>query len=107
MGGRLLWSSLSDQIGRKATFGIFFTVGPLLYAAVPFAGHLSSIVMFVACFALILTMYGGGFASLPAYVADVFGTRDVGPIHGRVLTAQLTWGASIPISTTGGPRSSA
>ena len=97
MGGRLLWSSLSDQIGRKATFGIFFTVGPLLYAAVPFAGHLSNQVMFVTCFALILTMYGGGFASLPAYVADVFGTRDVGPIHGRVLTALSVAGVLGPV----------
>lgn len=97
MAGRLLWSSLSDQIGRRATFGIFFTVGPLLYAAVPFAGHLSSIVMFVTCFALILTMYGGGFASLPAYVADIFGTRYVGPIHGRVLTALSVAGVLGPV----------
>ena len=54
--------------------------------------------MFVTCFALILTMYGGGFASLPAYVADVFGTRDVGPIHGRVLTALSVAGDSVPCS---------
>lgn len=97
MAGRLLWSSLSDQIGRKATFAIFFTLGPVLYAAVPFAGHLSNIVMFVSCFALILTMYGGGFATLPAYVADVFGTRDVGPIHGRVLTALSVAGVLGPV----------
>ncbi len=97
MTGRLLWSSLSDQIGRKATFGIFFTVGPLLYAAVPVAGHLSNLVMFVTCFALILTMYGGGFASLPAYVADIFGTRYVGPIHGRVLTALSVAGVLGPV----------
>jgi MFS family permease len=97
MAGRLLWSSLSDQIGRRATFGIFFTVGPILYAAVPFAGHLSNIVMFVTCFALILTMYGGGFASLPAYVADIFGTRYVGPIHGRVLTALSVAGVIGPV----------
>jgi MFS family permease len=97
MGGRLMWSSLSDQIGRKATFALFFTVGPLLYALVPFAGHLSNIVMFVTCFALILTMYGGGFACIPAYVADVFGTRDVGPITGRVLTALSVAGVLGPV----------
>jgi len=97
MGGRLMWSSLSDQIGRKATFGIFFSVGPLLYALVPFAGHLSNQVIFVTCFALILTMYGGGFACIPAYVADVFGTRDVGPITGRVLTALSVAGVLGPV----------
>ena len=97
MGGRLMWSSLSDQIGRKATFGIFFSVGPLLYALVPFSGHLTSQVMFVTCFALILTMYGGGFACIPAYVADVFGTRDVGPITGRVLTALSLAGVIGPV----------
>jgi MFS family permease len=97
MGGRLLWASLSDVIGRQATFSVFFTVGPLLYMAVPFAGHAGSVTLFVTCFALILTMYGGGFASLPAYVADVFGTRDVGPIHGRLLTALSVAGVLGPV----------
>jgi len=97
MGGRLLWASLSDVIGRRATFSIFFTLGPLLYAAVPLAGHLSTVTLFVTCFALILTMYGGGFASLPAYVADVFGTKDVGPIHGRLLTALSVAGVLGPV----------
>jgi MFS family permease len=97
MGGRLLWASLSDIIGRRATFSVFFTVGPLLYMAVPFAGHAASVTLFVTCFALILTMYGGGFASLPAYVADIFGTRDVGPIHGRLLTALSVAGVLGPV----------
>ncbi len=97
MGGRLLWASLSDVIGRRATFSVFFTVGPILYMAVPLAGHAASVTLFVTCFALILTMYGGGFASLPAYVADIFGTRDVGPIHGRLLTALSVAGVLGPV----------
>jgi MFS family permease len=97
MGGRLLWATLSDFIGRRATYSVFFTLGPLLYAAVPFAGGIGSVTLFVACFALILSMYGGGFASLPAYVADVFGSRDVGPIHGRLLTALSVAGVAGPV----------
>jgi MFS family permease len=85
MGGRLLWSSLSDKIGRKMTYAIFFSLGPILYATVPMWGHMGSVVLFVGCFAIILTMYGGGFACMPAYCADVFGPKEVGAIHGRVL----------------------
>jgi hypothetical protein len=63
-----------------------------LYAAVPAAGAVGSVVLFVACFAVILTMYGGGFATIPAYLSDLFGTRFVGAIHGRLLTAWSTAG---------------
>jgi MFS family permease len=87
MGGRLAWAWLSDRLGRPATYAVFFSLGPLLYAAVPFAGQERSLVLFVACFALIMSMYGGGFASMPAYIADLFGSTHVGAIHGRVLTA--------------------
>jgi len=87
MGGRLVWAALSDRLGRRATYALFFSLGPLLYAAVPLAGQQRSLVLFVACFALILSMYGGGFGSMPAYVADLFGSGHVGAIHGRVLTA--------------------
>jgi MFS family permease len=87
MGGRLVWAALSDRLGRRATYALFFSLGPLLYAAVPLAGEQRSLVLFVACFALILSMYGGGFGSMPAYVADLFGAGHVGAIHGRVLTA--------------------
>ena len=97
MAGRFLWASLSDIIGRKVTYAIFFSVGPLLYALVPFAAQVSSLVLFVGCFAVILAMYGGGFASLPAYVADVFGARDVGAIHGRLLTALSAAGVVGPV----------
>ena len=87
MGGRLAWAWLSDRLGRRLTYALFFSIGPLLYAAVPLAGQQRSLVFFVGCFALIMSMYGGGFATMPAYVADVFGAGHVGAIHGRLLTA--------------------
>jgi MFS family permease len=97
MAGRFFWSSLSDRIGRKATYSTFFTLGALLYAAVPFAGRIGSVALFVACFAIILTMYGGGFATIPAYLSDLFGTRYVGAIHGRLLTAWSAAGVLGPV----------
>ncbi len=97
MAGRFFWSSLSDRIGRKPTYAIFFGLGPLLYAAAPVAGGLGSVTLFVACFAVILTMYGGGFATIPAYLSDLFGTRYVGAIHGRLLTAWSAAGVLGPV----------
>lgn len=87
--GRFGWSSLSDIIGRKATYYIFFCLGAALFVAVTFtrADRLNSITLFVACCLLILTMYGGGFATIPAYIRDLFGTGNVSAIHGRILTA--------------------
>jgi MFS family permease len=92
IGGRIFWSSLSDFIGRKRTYFIFFTLGILLYAFAPSAGRMGSVALFVGIFCLILTMYGGGFATIPAYIADLFGTKFVGAIHGRVLLAWSTAG---------------
>jgi MFS family permease len=89
--GRIFWASLSDYIGRKVTYAIFFGLGIALYAAAPFAGSIGSVALFVSIFCVILTMYGGGFATIPAYLADMFGTRYVGAIHGRLLTA---WSAA-------------
>jgi hypothetical protein len=97
MGGRLMWASLSDKISRRLTYAAFFTVGPVLYAAVPFVARAGNLSLFIACFAAILTMYGGGFATLPAYVADIFGTRHVGAIHGRLLTALAAAGVLGPV----------
>ena len=87
MGGRFIWATTSDYIGRRNTYMIFFLLGILLYSSVPTIGHLGSVPLFVAAFCIILTMYGGGFATIPAYLRDMFGTYQVGAIHGRLLTA--------------------
>ena len=89
--GRFFWSSLSDRIGRKNTYTTFFLLGAALYFSIPSIGAAGSIVFFVLCFGLIITMYGGGFATIPAYLRDMFGTMQVGAIHGRLL---LAWSAA-------------
>jgi MFS family permease len=97
MSGRFGWSSLSDRIGRKRTYAVFFTLGPVLYLMLPYSGRIGSVALFVACAALILTMYGGGFATIPAYLSDLFGTQYVGAIHGRLLTAWSAAGVAGPV----------
>ena len=88
---------MSDYIGRKATYFAFFTLGFILYASAPWAGHAGNVALFVGFFCVILTMYGGGFATIPAYLADMFGTQMVGAIHGRLLTAWSTAGVLGPV----------
>jgi MFS family permease len=95
--GRFGWASMSDRIGRKRTYFIFFVLGPLLYASIPGIGAAGHLTLFVAAFCVILTMYGGGFATIPAYLADIFGTQYVGAIHGRLLTAWSTAGLVGPV----------
>jgi MFS family permease len=95
--GRLFWASLSDVIGRRTTYAIFFLLGMALYAAAPSAGEAGRVGLFVAIFCVILTMYGGGFATIPAYLADLFGTQHVGAIHGRLLTAWSVAGVLGPV----------
>jgi MFS family permease len=97
MGGRFIWATTSDYIGRRNTYMVFFVLGILLYAAVPTIGHLGSIPLFVAAFCIILSMYGGGFATIPAYLRDMFGTYQVGAIHGRLLTAWSVAGVLGPV----------
>ncbi|MBI2253284.1 MAG: OFA family MFS transporter [Proteobacteria bacterium] len=97
IGGRFFWASLSDKIGRKNTYFAFFILGIILYASAPTAAHMGSQVLFVAIFCIILSMYGGGFATIPAYLADIFGTQFVGAIHGRLLTAWATAGIIGPV----------
>lgn len=95
--GRFFWASSSDKIGRKRTYFIFFTLGALLYVTASQMADLKSLGMFVACFCVIASMYGGGFATIPAYLADMFGTQFVGAIHGRLLTAWSTAGILGPV----------
>ncbi|WP_072376842.1 OFA family MFS transporter [Hyphomicrobium sp. NDB2Meth4] len=96
-GGRFAWASASDFIGRKRTYFIFFALGMLLYGLAPTLAHMGSRALFVAAFCVILSMYGGGFATVPAYLADIFGTKYVGAIHGRLLTAWSTAGVVGPM----------
>ena len=100
IGGRFFWASFSDYIGRKATYFVFFALGFLLYASVPTLSHLGSVALFVAAFCVVLSMYGGGFATVPAYLADLFGTQMVGAIHGRLLTAWAAAGVLGPVLIT-------
>ncbi|MNH12070.1 Oxalate:formate antiporter [compost metagenome] len=100
IGGRFFWASFSDYIGRKNTYFAFFALGVALYALVPNMGHLGNIALFVAAFCIILSMYGGGFATVPAYLADLFGTQMVGAIHGRLLTAWAAAGVLGPVLIT-------
>ncbi len=97
IGGRFVWASLSDYIGRKVTFATFFILGIALYAAIPSMGRLGYLALFVGFFCVIVSMYGGGFATIPAYLADMFGTQMVGAIHGRLLTAWSTAGVLGPV----------
>jgi MFS family permease len=95
--GRFFWSSTSDYIGRRATYTTFFLLGATLYALVPTLGRLDTVALFVLGYVVILSMYGGGFATIPAYLRDMFGTMEVGAIHGRLLTAWSAAGILGPV----------
>jgi MFS family permease len=87
MVGRFVWSSASDLTGRKAIYCVYFILGCALYCLVPFSQKIGSVQLFVACACVIISMYGAGFATIPAYLRDLFGTMQVGAIHGRIITA--------------------
>ena len=95
--GRIAWASSSDKLGRKRTYFIFFVLGAALYAAASIFAGWKSLALFVGAFCIIASMYGGGFATIPAYLADMFGTQFVGAIHGRLLTAWSTAGILGPV----------
>jgi MFS family permease len=99
MAGRFVWSSASDYIGRKNTYYVFFVLGAVLYFVLPQTGadHLNSVVLFVAIATVLISMYGGGFATIPAYLRDLFGTYHVSAIHGRLLTAWSVAGVLGPV----------
>jgi MFS family permease len=100
MAGRFFWSSASDYLGRKATYAIYFGMGCVLYASLPSLGRSGSRPLFEAACLAIMTMYGGGFATIPAYLRDLFGTMHVGAIHGRLLTAWSIAGVAGPVLLT-------
>ena len=107
MVGRFLWASSSDYIGRKNTYWVFFVGGIILYLSIPWTAQQVSVspsavylVIFYAATMIIFTFYGGGFATIPAYLADIFGTHHVGGIHGRLLTAWSTAGVLGPLAIT-------
>jgi MFS family permease len=95
--GRFFWASTSDYIGRKNTYFVFMVLGFILYCTVPHAGSIGSVGLFVVCFIIIISMYGGGFATVPAYLKDMFGTRYVGAIHGWLITAWSAAGVFGPV----------
>ncbi|RJX30328.1 MAG: MFS transporter [Oxalobacter sp.] len=95
--GRLFWASLSDIIGRKNTYFVFFLAGAALYAYIPTLAGSLNLVLFLCAACVCLTFYGGGFATIPAYLADLFGTQFVGAIHGRLLTAWSCAGLISPL----------
>src|SRR5262245_56803521 len=95
--GRFFWASLSDKLGRKMTYVVFFVLGGVLYASMPGSAAAGSMLLFVGAACIILSMYGGGFSTVPAYLADLFGTQMVGAIHGRLLTAWSAAGILGPV----------
>ncbi len=97
MAGRFIWSSLSDYLGRKTVYVIYLLLGAILYCLIPLAGRSGHVVFFVAVCAVIISMYGGGFATVPAYLKDLFGVMQVGAIHGRLLTAWSAAGVLGPV----------
>ncbi|MGZ3118803.1 OFA family MFS transporter [Streptomyces sp. H62] len=96
MAGRIGWSSTSDLIGRKNIYRVYLGVGALMYSLIALFGD-SSKPLFVLCALVVLSFYGGGFATIPAYLKDLFGTYQVGAIHGRLLTAWSTAGVLGPL----------
>lgn len=97
MGGRFAWATTSDYIGRKNTYITFFALGMALYALVTGAAAINSVLLYVLCYCVIISMYGGGFSTIPAYLKDIFGTMNVGAIHGRILTAWSAAGVAGPV----------
>lgn len=95
--GRFFWSSASDKLGRKVTYAIYFGLGALLYALAPTLGQGAQLTLYVVVICAIISMYGGGFATAPAYLSDLFGKYQVGAIHGRLLTAWSTAGVLGPL----------
>lgn len=97
MGGRFAWATTSDYLGRRNTYFVFMVLGFTLYCLVPYMGSIGSVAGFALCFCIIISMYGGGFSTVPAYLRDMFGVRYVGAIHGLLLTAWSAAGIFGPV----------
>jgi MFS family permease len=97
MGGRFCWATVSDSIGRRNTYFVFMVLGFVLYCIVPTMGSIGCVAGFVLAFLIIISMYGGGFSTVPAYLRDMYGTRYVGAIHGLLLTAWSMAGIFGPV----------
>jgi MFS family permease len=97
MAGRFVWASTSDFTGRKFIYVVYLLLGAVLYCLIPFSGHTGNTLFFVAVCVVILSMYGGGFSTIPAYLKDLFGSMQVGAIHGRLLTAWSVAGVLGPV----------
>ncbi|MBN9252956.1 MAG: OFA family MFS transporter [Mesorhizobium sp.] len=97
MGGRFAWATTSDYLGRRNTYFVFMVLGFILYCLVPYMGSIGSVAGFALCFCIIISMYGGGFSTVPAYLRDMFGVRYVGAIHGLLLTAWSAAGIFGPV----------
>lgn len=97
MGGRFAWATTSDYLGRRNTYFVFMVLGFILYSTVPYMGEIGSVAGFAICFCIIISMYGGGFSTVPAYLKDMFGVRYVGAIHGLMLTAWSAAGIFGPV----------
>ncbi len=100
MSGRVIWSATSDRLGRRRTYQVYLGAGAVLYVLLALIGDRSTVI-FVALAAAILSFYGGGFATIPAYLKDLFGTHQVGAIHGRLLTAWSAAGVAGPLIVNG------
>ena len=97
MAGRFVWASTSDFTGRKFIYIVYLLLGAVLYCLIPLSGHTGNTLFFVAVCVIILSMYGGGFSTIPAYLKDLFGSMQVGAIHGRLLTAWSVAGVLGPV----------
>ena len=97
IGGRVVWASLSDKLGRKTVYFIYSIVGAILYASIPTLASSLNLILFLCAVCVCISFYGGGFSTIPAYLADLFGTQFVGAIHGRLLTAWSTAGLLSPL----------
>jgi MFS family permease len=101
IGGRFAWASVSDVLGRKTTYAVMLALGVVMFGLVaPWSATAAIMAIFVLSFCVTTSMYGGGFATAPAYLADIFGAQFVGAIHGRLLTAWSTAGVLGPFIVT-------